>query len=221
MKTSFLRPYNRNRHHIPESHSGKSFSSKGLLDAFGKRTGHKMTLRTLQWYGTVGLIDKPRKKGRQSSYPPPVLDELWGAKVLQIDYKLKVEELLDLRKGGLSLFVAAYCLSRIRDHYLQRRSTPKLTALLTRIGHHFRELDRQIMGFWDEPVSVTVSRSDWQEMWIELSQRAGVQTLGGQIDKDLRQITEEYLFLILQEQGDPRKIDLYRDELRRDEFPEE
>jgi hypothetical protein len=221
MKTSFLRKYSGHRHPIPEPHSGKSYAPKGLLDAFGKRTGHKMTLRTLQWYGTVGLIDKPQKKGRQASYPPQVLDELWGAKVLQIDYKLKVEELLELRKDDVSLFIAAYCLSRIRDHYLQRRSTPKLTALLTRIGHHFRDLDRQIMGFWDEPVSVTVSRSDWQDMWIELSQRAGVQTLGGQIDKDLRQITEEYLYLILKENGDPRNIDLYRDELRREEFPEE
>jgi|GEM_PF-1659514 len=221
MKTSFLRLYNRNRHQIPKAHSGKNFSSKTLLDAFKKRAGQKMTLRTLQWYGTVGLIDKPKKKGRQSSYPPQVLDELWGAKVLQIDYKLKVEELLELRKHGVSLFVAAYCLSQIRAHYLQRSSTPKLTALLTRIGHHFRDLDRQIMGCWDEPVSITVSRSDWQEMWIELSQRAGVQTLGGQIDKDLRQITEEYLYLILQEDDDPRRIDLYHDQLRREEFPEE
>ncbi len=221
MKTSFLRFYNRQRHQIPKPHSGKNYSSKALLEAFKQRAGQTMTLRTLQWYGTVGLIDKPKKKGRQSSYPPQVLDELWGAKVLQIDYKLKVEELLELRKQGTSLFVAAYCLSHIRDHYLQRRSTPKLTALLTRIGHRFRDLDRQIVGFWDEPVSVTISRSDWQEMWIELSQRAGVQTLGGQIDKDLRQITEEYLYLILQEKNDPRAIDLYRDELQREEFPEE
>jgi hypothetical protein len=210
-----------NRHHTPEPHKGKSLSPKQLLDAFGKRAGQKMTLRTLQWYGTVGLIEKPRKQGRQAFYPPRVLDELWGAKVLQIDYKLKVEDLLSLRKENSSLFIAAHCLSRIRDRYLQRRSTPKLTALMTRIGHNFRDLDRQIMGFWDEPVSITVSRADWQEMWIELSQRAGVQSLGGQIDKDLRHITEEFLYLVLEEKNHPLKIDLYRDELKRDEFPED
>jgi hypothetical protein len=221
MKTSFLRIYSRNRQQLPEAQSGKSFNSKGLLEAFEKRAGQKMPLRTLQWYGTVGLIEKPDKKGRQASYPPQVLDELWGAKVLQIDYKLRVEELLSLRKQGHSLFIAAYCLSRIRDRYLQQQSTPKLTSLLTRIGQNFRELDRQIMGFWDEPVSITISRADWQEMWIELSQRAGVQSLGGQIDKDLRQITEEFLFLISNEGGEPLKIDLYRDELNRTDFPEE
>jgi hypothetical protein len=221
MKTSFLRVYSMTRHHLPELSAGKNFTARQLLEAFKKRTGQAMTLRTLQWYGTVGLIEKPAKKGRQASYLPHVLDELWGAKVLQIDYKLTVEGLLKLRKNKVSPFVAAYCLSRIRDRYLQRCSTPKISSLLTRIGHKFKELDRQIMGFWDEPVSVTVSRTDWQEMWTELSQRAGIQSLGGQIDKDLRQITEEFLYLIIEEGSDPRKIDLYRDELKRQDFPED
>jgi hypothetical protein len=58
-------------------------------------------------------------------------------------------------------------------------------------------------------------------MWTELSQRAGVQSLGGQIDKDLRQITEEFLYLTLKENSAPQKIDLYRDEMQKDEFPED
>lgn len=220
MKVSFLRVYTEMRHHLPERPTGKSFTASRLLEVFKKRTGQTMTLRTLQWYGTVGLIEKPAKKGRQASYPPHVLDELWGAKVLQIDYKLTVEGLLNLRKNKVSPAVAAYCLSKIRDQYLRRRSTPKITALLTRIGQKFKELDRQITGFWDEPVTVTVSRADWQEMWTELSHRAGAHSLGGPLDKDLKQITTEFLSLVA-EGNDPRRIDLYSDELRKREFPED
>lgn len=220
MKTSFLRVYTETRHKLSERPVGRNFTARRLLEAFKKRAGQTMTLRTLQWYGTVGLIEKPVKKGRQASYPPYVLDELWGAKVLQIDYKLTVEGLLKLRKNNVSLYIAAYCLSRIRDQYLRRLSTPKMTALLTRIGQKFKELDRQIMGFWDEPVGVTVSRADWQDMWAELSHRAGVHSLGGQMDKDLKQITEEFLTLA-DEGNDPQLIDLYSDNLRKPEFPED
>jgi len=220
MKTSFLRVYTEKRHKLSERTGGKNFTARRLLEAFKKRAGQTMTLRTLQWYGTVGLIEKPIKKGRQASYPPYILDELWGAKVLQIDYKLTVEGLLKLRKNNVSLYIAAYCLSRIRDQYLRRLSTPKMTALLTRIGQKFNELDRQIMGFWDEPVGVTVSRADWQEMWTELSHRAGVHSLGGQMDKDLKQIIEEFLTLV-GEGNDPQLIDLYDDNLRKREFPED
>jgi len=220
MKTSFLRVYTEKRHKSSERQGGKNFTARRLLEAFKKRAGQTMTLRTLQWYGTVGLIEKPIKKGRQASYPPYILDELWGAKVLQIDYKLTVEGLLKLRKNNVSLYIAAYCLSRIRDQYLRRLSTPKMTALLTRIGQKFKELDRQIMGFWDEPVGVTVSRADWQEMWTELSHRAGVHSLGGQMDKDLKQIIEEFLTLV-GEGNDPQLIDLYDDNLRKREFPED
>jgi len=220
MKTSFLRVYTEKRHKLSERTGGKNFTARRLLEAFKKRAGQTMTLRTLQWYGTVGLFEKPVKKGRQASYPSYVLDELWGAKVLQIDYKLTVEGLLKLRKNNVSLYIAAYCLSRIRDQYLRRLSTPKMTALLTRIGQKFNELDRQIMGFWDEPVGVTVSRADWQEMWAELSHRAGVHSLGGQMDKDLKQITEEFLTLV-DEGNDPQLIDLYGNNLRKREFPED
>ena len=220
MKTSFLRVYTEKRHKLSERAGGKNFTARRLLEAFKKRAGQTMTLRTLQWYGTVGLFEKPVKKGRQASYPSYVLDELWGAKVLQIDYKLTVEGLLKLRKNNVSLYIAAYCLSRIRDQYLRRLSTPKMTALLTRIGQKFNELDRQIMGFWDEPVGVTVSRADWQEMWAELSHRAGVHSLGGQMDKDLKQITEEFLTLV-DEGNDPQLIDLYGNNLRKREFPED
>jgi hypothetical protein len=220
MKTSFLRVYTEKRHKLSERPAGKNFTARRLLEAFKKRAGQTMTLRTLQWYGTVGLIEKPIKKGRQASYPPYVLDELWGAKVLQIDYKLTVEGLLKLRKNNVSLYIAAYCLSRIRDQYLRRLSTPKMSALLTRIGQKFKELDRQIMGFWDEPVGVTVSRADWQEMWTELSHRAGVHSLGGQMDKDLKQIIDEFLTLV-GEGNDPQLIDLYDDNLRKREFPED
>lgn len=220
MRSSLLRVYSSVRHHLPERTTGKSFTASQLLDAFKKRTGQTMTLRTLQWYGTVGLIEKPTKKGRQASYPSHVLDELWGAKLLQIDYKLTVEDLLKLRKERVSPFIAAYCLSKIRDQYLRRRSTPKITAHLTRIGQKFKELDRQILGFWDEPVTVTVTRADWQEMWLELSHRAGVHPLGGQMDKDLKQISEEF-FALVAEGNDPRMIDLYTNDLKRREFPED
>lgn len=220
MDTSFLQVYSSSRHHLPERATGKGFTARQMLEAFKKRTGQTMTLRTLQWYGTVGLIEKPVKKGRRASYPAHVLDELWGAKVLQIDYKLTVEDLLKLRKDKVSLFVAAYCLSKIRDQYLRRRSTPKITAHLTRIGQKFKVLDRQIMGFWDEPVTVTVSRADWQEMWMELSHRAGVHSLGGQMDKDLKQITEEFFDLVAKG-NDPQKIDLYTHDLKTKDFPED
>ncbi len=220
MKTSFLRAYVKNRHFPPDHSTGKNFTASQLLSAFQKRSGQIMTLRTLQWYGTVGLIEKPVKKGRQASYPAHILEELWGAKVLQIDYKLTVDGLLNLRKNKCSLFLAAYCLSELRNKYLRRRSTPKITALLTRIGQKFKELDSQIMGFWDEPVSVTVSRADWQEMWTELSHRAGAHSLGGQMDKNLLQITEDFLSLVV-EGNDPRRIDLYSEELRKQDFPED
>jgi hypothetical protein len=220
MKTSFLRVYSETRHYLPERPKGKSFTASQLLEAFKKRTGQTLTLRALQWYGTVGLIEKPSKKGRQARYLPHVLDELWGAKVLQIDYKLTVDGLLNLRKNNISPYIAAYCLSRIRDQYLRRRSTPKITTLLTRIGQKFKELDRLISGFWDEPVTVTVSRADWQEMWTELSHRAGAHSLGGHLDKDIKQVTEEFLFLAT-EGHDPRRIDLYSDPLRKREFPED
>ncbi len=220
MKASFLRVYTEKRHKLPERPKGKHYTATKLLEAFQKRTGQTMTLRTLQWYGTVGLIEKPSKKGRQACYAPQVLDELWGAKVLQIDYKLTVEGLLKLRKKGGSPFIAAYCLSRIRDKYLRRSSTPKITALLTRIGQKFKELDQQIMGFWDEPVSVSISRGDWQEMWTELSHRAGAHSLGGQLDKDLREISEEFLSLVAEGHA-PQNIDLYSDQLRKKDFPED
>jgi hypothetical protein len=220
MKTSFLRAYAKNRHFPPDHSTGKNLTASQLLAAFQKRSGQKMTLRTLQWYGTVGLIEKPVKKGRQASYPAHILEELWGAKVLQIDYKLTVDGLLNLRKNKCSLFLAAYCLCELRDKYLRRRSTPKITALLIRIGQKFKELDSQIMGFWDEPVSVTVSRADWQEMWTELSHRAGAHSLGGQMDKNLRHITDEFLSLVA-EGNDPRRIDLYSDEIRKQDFPED
>jgi hypothetical protein len=220
METTFLRVYAKKRHFLPDRAKGKAFTATQLLSAVQKRTGQKMTLRTLQWYGTVGLIEKPAKKGRQASYPRHVLDELWGAKVLQIDYKLTVDGLLKLRKEKISPFLAAYCLSQIRDKYLQRRSTPKISALLTRIGQKFKEMDRQILGFWDEPVTATVSRGDWQEMWKELSHRAGVHSLGGQLDKDLRQITDEF-FSLMDEGNDPLRIDLYSDDLKKQVFPED
>lgn len=220
MKASFLRVYTDVRHKLPERPTGKNFTTSQLLEAFKKRTGQTMTLRTLQWYGTVGLIKKPAKKGRQASYPFRVLDELWGAKVLQIDYKLTVEGLLNLRKSNVSPFLAAYCLSGIRDQYLRRSATPKITALLTRIGQKFKGLDHHIMGFWDEPVTVTVSRADWQEMWTELSHRTGVHSLGGPLDKDLKQITKEFLSLVA-EGNDPQRIDLYSGELKKRDFPED
>jgi hypothetical protein len=220
METTFLRIYAKKRHQLPEHATGKNFSASQLLAAFQKRTGQKMTLRTLQWYGTVGLIEKPVKKGRQASYPPSALDDLWGAKVLQIDYKLTVDSLLKLRKEKISPFLAAYCLGMIRDKYLRRRSTPKITALLIRIGQKFKEMDRNITGFWDEPITVTVSRGDWQDMWTELSHRAGVHSLGGQMDKDLRQITDEFFFL-LAEGNDLLYIDLYSDDVKNQVFSED
>lgn len=82
--------------------------------------GVQVTRRALQWYATKKLVDPPIRRGRQVYYPAPLLEETLWAKTLQASYGLRLRDLLQLRRLGVSyraVAVGAYLLERKLERY--------------------------------------------------------------------------------------------------------
>jgi DNA-binding transcriptional MerR regulator len=84
------------------------------------RHGVQVTRRALQWYATRRLVDPPIRRGRQVYYPASLLEETLWVKTLQAYYGLRLRDLLQIRRLGVSyraVAIGAYLLERKLERY--------------------------------------------------------------------------------------------------------
>lgn len=91
--------------------------------------GVAINLATLRWFQNVGLIDKPTKEGRNAIYPRAILDEVASVRVLQNLYGRIVEDLLELRRRGVTFTEVVQHLLRLQEAQSARGKAAKVKML--------------------------------------------------------------------------------------------